>query len=88
MQRIYDYLHSGRWFRQVSSVGTFPLGGHIYNVTTRFAEQTLEITFDGATRKLTCLPEKGTTAFYLDIQGLTKTALMGNSLTLPSYTAY
>jgi hypothetical protein len=88
MQRIYDYLQSGRWFRQVSSVGTFSLGGHIYNVTTRFADQTLETTFNGATRKLICLPEKETTAFQLDIQGLTKTALMGNSSALSSYTAY
>jgi transposase len=88
MQRIYDYLQSGRWFRQVSSVGTFSLGGHLYNATTRFANQTLEITFDGATRKLICLPEKETTAFLLDIKGLTKAALMGNSLTLPSFTAY
>lgn len=88
MQHIYDYLQSGRWFRQVSSVGMFSLGGHVYNATTRFAGQTLEITFDAATRKLICLPEKRTTAFHLDIQGLTKAALMGNSLTLPSYTAY
>ena len=88
MQRIYDYLQSGRWFRLVSSVGTFSLGGHLYNATTRFAEQTLEITFDGATRKLVCLAEKETTASQLDVQGLTKTALMGNPLTLPSYTTY
>jgi transposase len=88
MQRIYDYLQNGRWFRQVSSVGTFSLGGHIYNVTTHFADQTLEITFHGATRKLTCLPEKETTTFQLDIQGLTKAALMGNSSVLPSFTAY
>jgi len=88
MQRLYDYLQNGRWFRQVSSVGTFSLGGHIYNATTRFAEQTLEITFDGATRKLICLPEKATTAFQLDCQGLTKTALTGNTLALPSFTAY
>ena len=88
MQRIYDYLQSGRWFRQASSVGTFSLGGYGYNATTRFAEQTLEITLDGATRTLVCLPEKETTAFQLDIQGLTKAALMGNTLTLPSYTAY
>lgn len=88
MQRIYDYLQSGRWFRQVSSVGTFSLGGHIYNVTTRFADQTLEITFNGATRKLICLPETATTAFQLDIKGLTKTVLMGNSSPLPSFTAY
>jgi transposase len=88
MQRVYDYLQSGRWFRQVSSVGTFSLGGYIYNVTTHFARQTLEITFDSTTHKLVCLPEKQTTAFQLDIQGLTKSALIGNPLNLPSYTAY
>lgn len=88
MQRIYDYLQNARWFRQVSSVGTFSLGGYVYNVTTRFAEQTLEITFDGATRKLVCLPEKKTAAFQVDIQGLTKATLMGNVSTLPSYLAY
>jgi transposase len=88
MQRVYDYLQSGRWFRQVSSVGTFSLGGYGYNATTRFAEQTVEITFDGATRKLICLPEKSTTTFRLDIQGLTKAALMGNASALPGYAAY
>ena len=88
MQRIYDYLQSGRWFRQVSSVGIFSLGGHIYNATTHFADQTLEITFNGSTCKLTCLPEKETKAFQLDVQGLTKAELMGNSLTLPGYSAY
>ena len=88
MQRIHEYLQSGRWFRQVSSVGTFSLGGYGYNATTRFAGQTLEITFNGATCKLVCLPEKETTAFQLDIQGLSKAALRGNSLALPGYTAY
>jgi transposase len=88
MQRIYDYLQSGRWFRQVSSVGTFSLGGYGYNATTRFAGQTLEIIFDGANRKLICLPEKGTSSFQLDVQGLTKVALMGYAFALPSYTAY
>jgi len=88
MQRVYDYLQKGRWFRQVSSVGTFFLGGYGYNATTRFANQTLELTFEGATRKLICLPEKNSTVFHLDIQGLTKLALMGNASTLPGYTPY
>jgi len=88
MQRIYDYLQGGRWFRQVSSVGTFSLGGYLYSVTTRFVDQTLEITFNGASRQLICLPEKETTVFQMDIQGLSKTALMGGSLALPSFMAY
>jgi transposase len=88
MQRVYDYLKGGRWFRQVCSAGTFTLGGYGYNATRHFARQTLEITFNDTTRKLVCLPEKKITAFQLDIQGLTKTALMGNSLALPGYAAY
>ena len=88
LQRVYAFLQNGRWFRQVSSVGTFSLGGYGYNATTRFAEQTLEITFDSATGKLICLPEKDTTTFRLDVQGLTKTALMGNASCLPGYAAY
>ena len=88
MQRIYDYLQGGRWFRQVSSVGIFSLGGYAYNLTTHFAEQTVEITFDGKTRQLICLPEKSAATFRLDIQGLTKSALIGNALALPGFTAY
>lgn len=61
LQRIYVYLQAGRWFRQVSSVGVFSLGGYGYNATTQFTEQTVEITFSATTRKLTCLPEKSTT---------------------------
>ncbi len=48
----------------------------------------MEITFNDTTRKLVCLPEKETATFQLVIQGLTKAALMGNSLALPSYGAY
>ena len=88
MQRIDDYLQAGHWFRLISSVGTFSLGGYCYNATTQFAEQTVEITFDGTTRKLICLPEKSTTTFQFDIQGLTKPALMGDAQTLPGYLPY
>ena len=88
MQRIYDYLQDGRWFRQVSSVGVFSLGGYGYNATTQFAEQTVEITFNAITHKLICLPEKCTTAFQFDIQGLTKSTLMGSALALPGYVPY
>jgi hypothetical protein len=88
MHRIDTYLQAGRWFRQVSSVGVFSLGGYGYNATTQFAEQTIEITFNATTRKLTCLPEKSTATFHLCIQGLTKSALMGNAPALPSYIPY
>jgi transposase len=88
MQQVYEYLKAGRWFRQTSSVGMFSLGGYYYNATTRFAQQTLEITFDAETRKLICLPEKSTAAFQLDAQGLTKSALIGSLSLLPAYATY
>jgi transposase len=88
MQRVYDYLKSGRWFRQICSAGTFTLGGYGYNATRHFAGQTVEITFNDTTCKLVCLPEKEIATFQFDIQGLTKAILMGNSLALPSYATY
>lgn len=88
MQRVDDYLQSGRWFRRVSAMGTFSLGGYTYNASPRLAAQTLEITFDGATHALICLPEKSTAAFPLAVQGLTPAALMGNASTLPGYIDY
>jgi transposase len=88
MQRIYDYLKNGRWFRQVCAAGTFTLNGYGYNATRRLAGQTLEITFNDKTRTLICLAEKEIATFQLDIQGLTKTTLMANSLTLPGYVTY
>jgi len=88
MQRVYEYLKHGRWFRQVCAAGTFSLGGHGYNATRRLAGQTLEITFNDTAHKLVCLPEKETATFQLDIQGLSKATLIGNSLALPSYGAY
>jgi transposase len=88
MQRVYAYLITARWFRKVSSVGTFSLGGYLYNASTHFAEQTLEITFDQETGNLVCLPEKSEMAFRLDIKGLTKSTLMGNAALLPGYSAH
>jgi hypothetical protein len=88
LQRVYDYLKSARWFRKVSSVGTFSLGGLVYNATTRFAEQTLEITFAHETRKLACLPEKCETAFHLNIKGLTKSSLIAKAANLPGFIHY
>ena len=85
MHQVYEYLKTGRWFRQISSVDTFSLGSHLYNVTTQFADQALQITFDAQTHKLICLPEKSTSTFQLDVQGLTQSALMGKASLLPAF---
>ncbi len=88
MHPIYAYLAQGRWFRLTSSVGMFSLGAHRYNARTKFAQQTLEITFDPQTGEWVCLPEKTTQTFRLAAQGLTQEALMGELDPLTTIPAY
>jgi transposase len=88
MQRVYDYLSKGRWFRMTSSLGQFSLGAHRYNVGVHFPRITLEITFDTQTHEFVCLTEDGNTTMRFPSQGLTKADLMGELnplITLPSY---
>ena len=88
MQRVYDYLAKGRWFRRTSSQGQFSLGSHRYSVGKKLADQTLEITFDSQTHELECLSEDGSQEILLPVQGLTSSALMGELsplLVLPVY---
>ncbi len=88
MQRVYDYLSKGRWFRQTSSYGQFSLGAHRYNAKAQFLKQTLEITFDAQAREFVCLSEDGKQSIRFPVQGLTKADLMGELnplVTLPKY---
>jgi transposase-like protein len=88
MQRVYEYLAEGRWFRRTSSQGQFSLGSHRYSVGKSLGDQTLEITFDSQTRELICLSEDGSQKIRLAVQGLTTTALMGELsplVVLPAY---
>lgn len=88
MRRVYAYLKTARWFRKVSSVGTFSLGGQQYNATTQRAGQTLEITFEETSGALVCLPEKSEPVFQVAIKGLTKDTLMWNVSPLPAFATY
>jgi len=88
LARIYTYLQPGRWFRRVTQCGTFSLGKAVYNVTTHYANHSVEITFDRATRILKCRPENSLVTMLLEIQGLTKAALMGDGATLPNYAPF
>jgi transposase len=88
LERVYDYLARGRWFRRTSSQGQFSIGAQRYNAGRDFAEQQLEITFDPQTRELVCLSEDGESETRFPIQGLTKLDLMGElapMVTLPVY---
>jgi hypothetical protein len=88
MQRVYDYLAQGRWFRLTSSVGMFSLGSQRYNAGCQFAHQNLEITFDPQTCDLVCLPEKAVQPFRLTAKGLSKETLMGELDPLTTIPAY
>jgi len=88
LERVYDYLAQGRWFRRTSSQGQFSLGGQLYNAGRDFAEQQLEITFDPQAWELVCRSEDGEREIRLSIPGLTKSSLMGELaplVTLPVY---
>jgi transposase len=88
LERVYDYLARGRWFRRTSKQGQFSIGAQRYNAGKDFAEQQLEITFDSQTRELVCHSDNGESEFRFPIQGLTKSNLMGELspiVTLPVY---
>ena len=88
MQRVYDYLAQGRWFRRTSSQGQFSLGTHRYGVGKNLSDQTLEITFDPQTCELKCLSKDGSQEIHLPAQGLTKADLIGELgplIALPAY---
>jgi hypothetical protein len=88
LQRVYDYLAQGRWFRLTSSVGMFSLGAQRYNAGTKFARQTLEITFDPQSHQFVCLPQKETQPFRLTPKGLSVETLMGELDPLTAIPAY
>jgi transposase len=88
LERVYDYLARGRWFRRTSAQGQFSIGAQRYNAGKDFAEQQLEITFDSQTRELVCRSEDGESEIRFSIQGLNKSNLMGElapMVTLPVY---
>ena len=88
LQRVFDYLAKGRWFRQVSAQGQFSLGARRYGIGSDFGDQTVEITFDALNRELLCLSEDGERETRFPIQGLSKSVLMGELSPLLSLPAY
>ena len=88
LQRVYDYLAQGRWFRRASSQGQFSLGAHRYSVGKSLNDQTLEITFALQDRELLCLSEDGKQQIRLAVRGLTKSELMGELSPLLTFPAY
>jgi transposase-like protein len=88
LQRIYDYLSLGRWFRRTGSLGQISLGAQRYGLGKDFREQMLEITFNSQTREFVCLPANACTEIRLPIRGLTTSDLMGELHPLDTLPAY
>jgi hypothetical protein len=88
LNRVYDYLASCRWFRQVKPNGRITIGGYQYYIGTKFRSRAVELTFDALQGVFVCQPEGSDTAIAIVPQGLTKADLMGelsSLLALPAY---
>lgn len=59
LQRVYEYLAQGRWFRRIGSNGTFSLGGNIYYVGPKWKRHQFEIRFDAVEQLFLCYDETG-----------------------------
>jgi transposase InsO family protein len=88
LNRVYQYLTTGRWFRQVKPNGRFAIGGYEYYVGTNLGGRMLELRFDAEQGVFVAQAEGSETSIRLAPQGLTKADLMGelvDLLTLPAY---
>jgi hypothetical protein len=77
LERVYDYLAQGRWFRWVSDNGWISLGDHRYKVGKAWAKQQVEITFHRPDAQLIVQTAAGTIVQRLTPKGLTVANLMG-----------
>jgi hypothetical protein len=87
LERLYQYLAQGRWFRQ-NRHGIFSLGGYDYYCGARYAGQTVEVSFDPTRIAFLCQPEDNVQPILVPTKGLAKADLMGDLadlLTLPVY---
>jgi transposase len=77
LERVYDYLSQGRWFRNAGKDGNTSIGGQYYLLGCKWEKQQVEITFDPSDQQLVFLAEDGERKQRHAIKGLTKESLMG-----------
>lgn len=77
LSRVYAYLAQGRWFRQVSQVGTLSLGQQAYGLGVTWAGQMVEITFNPADIHFVFHSADGQRTKRFPPRGLSVTDLMG-----------
>jgi len=77
LERVYDYLSQGRWFRYSGKDGNTSLGGQYYLLGRDWEKQQVEITFNPSDQHLVFLAEDGERKKKRAIKGITTTTLMG-----------
>jgi hypothetical protein len=88
LERVYDYLSQGRWFRYSGKDGNTSLGGQYYLLGCDWEKQQVEITFDPTDQQLVFLAEDGEQKQKHAIKKLATEALMGELgplLNLPAF---
>ena len=77
LSRVYNYLARGRWFRQVSQVGTVSLGKQTYGLGVLWQGESVEITFDPKDNHLVFRSADGERSRRLPLKGVTTDDLIG-----------
>jgi hypothetical protein len=77
LSRIHTYLAQGQWFRRVSTVGTFSLGGYVYGLGQTWATAQVEITFDPDDIQFMVRADDGCLVKRLFPRGLSPHELLG-----------
>ncbi len=88
VQRVYEYLAQGRWFRRVSTNGTVSLGGHVYYIGAKWQRRQLEIRCDAAEQEFVYYDESGNCIKNIAWKGDLRQTLKGKMppvLGLPSF---
>lgn len=77
LQRVYDYLAGGHWWRRVSKVGQVSLGGRRYQVSIDYAGQDVRVTCDGQHRHFPVYSSHDDLITTLELSTLTQAHITG-----------
>ncbi|MDP9315857.1 MAG: hypothetical protein M3R24_34195 [Chloroflexota bacterium] len=88
LTRVFQYLATCRWFRQIKSNGRVGIGGYQYYLSTAWRGRTVELQFDPLQGYFIGQPEGIETTVTLAAQRLSKSELMGELAALLALPAY
>lgn len=77
LDKIYQFLQTGRWFRKTSKDKTLSLGGNIYYLKYAKPREQIKIEFDAHSKYLLFYDDKERVVDLAPIKGIDKHILMG-----------